>query len=192
MAMRIGVVDVVPRSTEVNAVFKESHLRLQIQNTDIMDENESKRAKVSDGYKDINMEIYEFSEIKWPPARQEHVYCINFDGLTDQEAETVIFAVEAFPPSDDDFGKIGVLDVGESLKKLVGWPLGAKNNMMKNPWAVDYIPKLVSSTRIVIRIAPNADECPKVRLISGLEAMSFIGWDASMYEEPNPNPYLRN
>lgn len=152
-------------------------------------EHHGKRAKTLDSYKSDNMDIYEFSEVKWPPARSDHAYCVDFCGMTDQEAETAIFLAEAFPPSDNDFGQAACVDVSDSLKKLIGWPLGRQQTQLKNPWCVNFMPKLTPSSRILVRVAPDEVTCPKIRLATGLEAMSFIGWDPALYQQPNTDPY---
>jgi hypothetical protein len=141
----------------------------------------------SDQYKDTHFKAFKAASIDWPPTRY-HSESFQAKQLTTRPFEVLHFCATVYPyderPLDDGSWPPQYLDVQKSLEFLIN----VDEPTTKNPWSTR-IGTLTCSCQIYVRRATvvqladhdGSDLKLDVFQLDGLELMSMIGWDFSMY-----------
>lgn len=151
--------------------------------------NLNKAAKTD--YKAELMNLYEESEIPWPPRFSDYPF-IDFHTFSDRESQCVLLCHLCFPPPPQSInGSIVVqgFDANLGISRLLG------DKGTRNPWK-SVLPTMVGSSKFVIRIV-DATGLLTIRQLTGVEAMRCIGWDICDWKEDplragHPDSLLRN
>ena len=152
----------------------------------------SKKQRSGEIYEEEHATMYAAFSLPWPPGNRDiELECGEevSRNLSGRSAEVVFFCCKAFEMrSDTEF-----LDANQSLAWL------CKSND-KSPWSSHSMFTLTGSCIPIVRQRRDPPYCaPSVRLMTGVEAMQFMGWDITdfrdidaLYALPNSNAFLCN
>ena len=151
----------------------------------------NKKQRVGEIYEEEHASHYAAFSLPWPPGNRDiELVCGEevLRNLSGRSAEVVHFCCKAFEMQcDTEF-----LDANRSL----AWLCTSKD---KSPWFSPGMFTLTGSCIPIIRQRRDQPLAPSVRLMTGVEAMQFMGWDITDFRDidalselPNSNAFLCN
>ena len=123
-------------------------------------------------FKDEHHEAYGVAGLRWPPNLNEFDM-IDPEGMSERKLEVAIFLHQRFP--QDPSGGPSFADINHSWGHLLG-----KLDQPRNAWT-HMVPCLTEKSAILYRPEKvDSSTGAIIRLLSGEELMSIIGWSSGM------------
>ena len=168
------------KSSEIGAGNPGEFLNLS-KDSCVTSERPQKTQRVDFKYLEEHNEFFRAIDVKWPPSLVAYPHVCT-TGMFERHVEVAIF-LDCCYPRDPTIEGPEFIDANHSLGRIMGRSAHdcTKEDFKKSVWT-SQVPTITSMSSILMRwIPPDAKPDVMLRLLTGVELMSVIGWSQVMW-----------